>query len=72
MTVEEHIWFYGCLKGMQSEDAKQEMQSMINNIGLPHKRQEFSSKLSGMGFFLLLRIEELFYEGRFLIIKAQG
>ena len=47
LTVEEHIWFYGSLKGMKSEDAKQEMHSMINDIGLPHKRNEYSSKLSG-------------------------
>lgn len=47
LTMEEHLWFYSRLKGMKSADAKREIDIMINDIGLPHKRKEPSSSLSG-------------------------
>ena len=47
LTVDEHLWFYGQLKGMSAADIKVEMEKMIIDVGLPHKRQELSKNLSG-------------------------
>ncbi|XP_052776388.1 phospholipid-transporting ATPase ABCA1-like isoform X2 [Mya arenaria] len=47
LTVEEHLWFYARLKGAASSEVKGEMEQMIKDVGLPHKRNEFSSNLSG-------------------------
>ncbi|KAJ3614038.1 hypothetical protein NHX12_017615 [Muraenolepis orangiensis] len=47
LTVEEHIWFYGRLKGLSPEKVKAEMEQIVNDIGLPHKRQSRTSTLSG-------------------------
>uniref|UniRef100_A0A4W4EA14 P-type phospholipid transporter n=1 Tax=Electrophorus electricus TaxID=8005 RepID=A0A4W4EA14_ELEEL len=47
LTVEEHICFYARLKGRSSEEVKQEMDQMIKDVGLPHKRKELVKNLSG-------------------------
>ncbi|XP_060560202.1 phospholipid-transporting ATPase ABCA1-like [Ruditapes philippinarum] len=47
LTVEEHLWFYARLKGSSSKDVQAEMEQMIKDVGLPHKRKEHSSNLSG-------------------------
>ncbi|XP_052777802.1 phospholipid-transporting ATPase ABCA1-like [Mya arenaria] len=47
LTVEEHLWFYARLKGTASSYVKEEMEQMIKDVGLPHKRTEISSNLSG-------------------------
>ncbi|CAG5131580.1 unnamed protein product, partial [Candidula unifasciata] len=47
LTVEEHIWFYARLKGRSEADIKAEMDQMIQDVGLPHKRKEKSQNLSG-------------------------
>ncbi|KAL1023696.1 hypothetical protein UPYG_G00044710 [Umbra pygmaea] len=47
LTVEEHIWFYARLKGLSEEKVKSEMEQIVNDIGLPHKRQCRSNTLSG-------------------------
>ena len=47
LTVEEHIWFYARLKGMSSDDVKMEMNQIIKDVGLPHKRREQARTLSG-------------------------
>ncbi|XP_053906261.1 phospholipid-transporting ATPase ABCA7 isoform X3 [Cuculus canorus] len=47
LTVEEHIWFYGRLKGLSEEEVKVEMEQLIQDMGLPHKRQEQTRNLSG-------------------------
>lgn len=46
-TVEEHLWFYAQLKGMKSKDIKQEMDRMIEDLGLPDKRHSRVDCLSG-------------------------
>ncbi|WAR23494.1 ABCA1-like protein [Mya arenaria] len=46
LTVEEHLWFYARLKGTASSYVKEEMEQMIKDVGLPHKRTEISSNLS--------------------------
>uniref|UniRef100_A0A8C4NQE0 P-type phospholipid transporter n=1 Tax=Dicentrarchus labrax TaxID=13489 RepID=A0A8C4NQE0_DICLA len=47
LTVEEHIWFYGRLKGLPEEMVKAEMEQIVNDVGLPHKRQSRTNALSG-------------------------
>ncbi|XP_075999903.1 phospholipid-transporting ATPase ABCA1 [Genypterus blacodes] len=47
LTVEEHIYFYGRLKGCSSDDVKIEMDQMIKDVGLPHKRKDLAKNLSG-------------------------
>lgn len=45
--MEEHIWFYARLKGLPEEKVKAEMEQIVNDVGLPHKRQSRTSTLSG-------------------------
>ncbi|OXB70511.1 UNVERIFIED_CONTAM: hypothetical protein H355_016817, partial [Colinus virginianus] len=47
LTVEEHIWFYGRLKGLAEEQVQAEMEQLLQDTGLPHKRQEQTRNLSG-------------------------
>ncbi|MCJ8749017.1 hypothetical protein PDJAM_G00171320 [Pangasius djambal] len=47
LTVEEHIYFYARLKGRSSKEVKQEIDQMIRDVGLPHKRKDLAKNLSG-------------------------
>ncbi|KAK3577511.1 hypothetical protein CHS0354_026468 [Potamilus streckersoni] len=47
LTVEEHLWFYSRLKGMKTSDMNQEMEMMIEDLGLPKKRHSQVDCLSG-------------------------
>ncbi|XP_062865086.1 phospholipid-transporting ATPase ABCA1 [Trichomycterus rosablanca] len=47
LTVEEHIYFYARLKGRSSKEVNQEIDQIIKDVGLPHKRKELSKNLSG-------------------------
>ncbi|KAK2865907.1 hypothetical protein Q7C36_001963 [Tachysurus vachellii] len=47
LTVEEHIWFYARLKGLSEEKVRFEMDQIITDLGLPHKRKSRTSQLSG-------------------------
>uniref|UniRef100_A0A8C4ILN6 P-type phospholipid transporter n=1 Tax=Dicentrarchus labrax TaxID=13489 RepID=A0A8C4ILN6_DICLA len=47
LTVEEHVWFYGCLKGLSEEEVKAEMDTLLDDVGLLHKRHEQTKNLSG-------------------------
>ncbi|XP_034043869.1 phospholipid-transporting ATPase ABCA1-like isoform X1 [Thalassophryne amazonica] len=47
LTVEEHIWFYARLKGLPEEKVKAEMEQIVSDVGLPHKRKSRTSTLSG-------------------------
>ncbi|CAB1430296.1 unnamed protein product [Pleuronectes platessa] len=47
LTVEEHIYFYARLKGLSRDEVKVEMDQMIKDVGLPHKRKELAKNLSG-------------------------
>lgn len=47
LTVEEHLWFFARLRGLENDQVKKEMEQMIKDVGLPHKRKELSSSLSG-------------------------
>ncbi len=39
--------FYARMKGKDSKTVDAEIDSMINDLGLPHKRNEISKNLSG-------------------------
>jgi len=45
LTVDEHLWFYSRLKGVTPTPA--EMDKMVSDVGLPHKRNSPASSLSG-------------------------
>ncbi|XP_072314586.1 phospholipid-transporting ATPase ABCA1-like [Eucyclogobius newberryi] len=47
LTVEEHIYFYGRMKGRSKDEVKVEMEQMINDVGLPHKKKDLAKNLSG-------------------------
>ncbi|XP_076009720.1 phospholipid-transporting ATPase ABCA1 [Genypterus blacodes] len=47
LTVEEHVWFYGRLKGLSAEEVKAELDTLLNDVGLLHKRHEQTKNLSG-------------------------
>uniref|UniRef100_A0A452I3D6 P-type phospholipid transporter n=1 Tax=Gopherus agassizii TaxID=38772 RepID=A0A452I3D6_9SAUR len=47
LTVAEHILFYAQLKGRSREEAVLEMEMILEDIGLPHKRNEEAQNLSG-------------------------
>uniref|UniRef100_A0A8C7QAX0 P-type phospholipid transporter n=1 Tax=Oncorhynchus mykiss TaxID=8022 RepID=A0A8C7QAX0_ONCMY len=47
MTVEEHILFYSLLKGRSLSEAQLEVENMLEDLGLPHKRDEEAQNLSG-------------------------
>nr|XP_005307614.1 retinal-specific phospholipid-transporting ATPase ABCA4 isoform X2 [Chrysemys picta bellii] len=47
LTVAEHILFYAQLKGRSRKEAVMEMEMMLEDIGLPHKRNEEAQNLSG-------------------------
>ncbi|MED6265398.1 ATP-binding cassette sub- A member 1, partial [Characodon lateralis] len=47
LTVEEHIYFYARLKGCSRSEVKSEMDQMIKDVGLPHKRKDLAKNLSG-------------------------
>lgn len=46
--MEEHIYFYARLKGRSRQEVKAEMDQMIKDVGLPHKRKELVKNLSGV------------------------
>uniref|UniRef100_A0A8C5D6G3 P-type phospholipid transporter n=1 Tax=Gouania willdenowi TaxID=441366 RepID=A0A8C5D6G3_GOUWI len=47
LTVEEHVWFYGCLKGLSEEEVNNELDTLLEDVGLVHKRHEQTRNLSG-------------------------
>ncbi|XP_037325366.2 phospholipid-transporting ATPase ABCA1 isoform X1 [Pungitius pungitius] len=47
LTVEEHVWFYGCLKGLTEAEVKAELDTLLEDVGLLHKRHEQTKNLSG-------------------------
>ncbi|XP_047231680.1 phospholipid-transporting ATPase ABCA1 isoform X1 [Girardinichthys multiradiatus] len=47
LTVEEHVWFYGCLKGLSEEKVMAEISVLLADVGLLHKRHDQTKNLSG-------------------------
>ncbi|XP_053706907.1 phospholipid-transporting ATPase ABCA1 isoform X2 [Synchiropus splendidus] len=47
LTVEEHVWFYGCLKGLSAAEVRAELDTLLSDIDLLDKRHELTKNLSG-------------------------
>ncbi|XP_071341979.1 retinal-specific phospholipid-transporting ATPase ABCA4-like isoform X2 [Trachinotus anak] len=47
MTVAEHILFYSLMKDRPTAEAEEEVENMLQDLGLPHKRDELTQNLSG-------------------------
>lgn len=41
------MWFYGCLKGLSEAEVQSEMDTLLDDVGLLHKRHEQTKNLSG-------------------------
>lgn len=52
--MEEHILFYSLLKGRTQAEAQTEVEDMLVNVGLPHKRDDEAQNLSGQESLCLL------------------
>lgn len=51
LTVAEHILFYAQLKGRSWDEAQLEMEAMLEDTGLHHKRNEEAQDLSGAWYW---------------------
>uniref|UniRef100_A0A8C5Q469 P-type phospholipid transporter n=1 Tax=Leptobrachium leishanense TaxID=445787 RepID=A0A8C5Q469_9ANUR len=47
LTVAEHILFYSQLKGRSIRQAERELETMLEDVGIPQKRNEEAQNLSG-------------------------
>uniref|UniRef100_A0A1I8FY41 ABC transporter domain-containing protein n=1 Tax=Macrostomum lignano TaxID=282301 RepID=A0A1I8FY41_9PLAT len=47
LTVEDHIYFYGMLKGLSRAEVARQVDSFIADVGLQKKKYEISKNLSG-------------------------
>ncbi|KAG7216739.1 hypothetical protein INR49_021122 [Caranx melampygus] len=47
VTVAEQILFYSLMKGRPIAEAEEEVENMLQDLGLPHKRDELTQNLSG-------------------------
>ncbi|KAE8610555.1 hypothetical protein XENTR_v10012168 [Xenopus tropicalis] len=47
LTVEEHILFYAQLKGKSRKQAERQAEVMLEDMGIPHKRNDEAQNLSG-------------------------
>lgn len=45
--MEEHILFYALLKGRSQAEAEREVEDMLADLALPHKRDDEAQNLSG-------------------------
>ncbi|KAM3865832.1 retinal-specific phospholipid-transporting ATPase ABCA4-like [Diretmus argenteus] len=67
LTVKEHILFYALLKGRTRSQAEKEAEHMLEDLGLPHKRDEESQNLSG-GMQRKLSVAMAFVGGSKIVI----
>ncbi|XP_056149332.1 retinal-specific phospholipid-transporting ATPase ABCA4 [Lampris incognitus] len=67
LTVEEHILFYALLKGRTQAEAEKEVENMLEDLGLPHKRDEEAQNLSG-GMQRKLSVAMAFVGGSKIVI----
>ncbi|XP_077992060.1 ATP-binding cassette sub-family A member 2-like [Glandiceps talaboti] len=47
LTVQEHLWFYGRLKGVDMKNYKAELQGLLKDVGLRNKKHNTIKTLSG-------------------------
>lgn len=64
--MEEHIWFYARLKGLPEEKVQSEMEQIVMDLGLPHKRKSRSNQLSGTEIIEIL----LYHLYHFLVFPS--
>lgn len=50
------MWFYGCLKGLSEAEVKAELDTLLDDVGLLHKRHEQTKNLSGKRTRLALNV----------------
>nr|XP_020447202.1 retinal-specific ATP-binding cassette transporter [Monopterus albus] len=67
LTVAEHILFYSLLKGRTEAEAKREVEDMLIDLGLPHRRNAEAQNLSG-GMQRKLSVAMAFVGGSKVII----
>uniref|UniRef100_A0A8C5FXE8 ATP-binding cassette, sub-family A (ABC1), member 4b n=1 Tax=Gadus morhua TaxID=8049 RepID=A0A8C5FXE8_GADMO len=67
LTVEEHILFYSMLKGRSQDEAQAEVESMLEDLELPHKRDDEAQDLSG-GMQRKLSVAMAFVGGSKIVI----
>ncbi|XP_067108458.1 retinal-specific phospholipid-transporting ATPase ABCA4 isoform X1 [Osmerus mordax] len=67
LTVEEHILFYSMLKGRTKVEAQKEVEDMLEDLGLPHKRDDEAQNLSG-GMQRKLSVAMAFVGGSKIVI----
>ena len=60
--MEEHIYFYARLKGRSKKEVDIEIDQMIQDVGLPHKRKELAKNLSGELRVVVLTMIAIFFE----------
>ncbi|TDH07266.1 hypothetical protein EPR50_G00104130 [Perca flavescens] len=70
LTVEEHIWFYGRLKGLSEQQVKDEVEQVLQDTGLLHKRSARANTLSG-GMQRKLSVALAFVWGSKVVILDQ-
>lgn len=71
LTVEEHILFYSLLKGRTQEEAEKEVEDMLVDLGLPHKRDDEAQNLSG-GPFVSLFVKKNFIHSFLIVSDLNG
>ena len=54
MTVIEHFWFYGRLRGRTTKKMMEEAEEMVKSLGLSDKRNAVSSSLK-LGRMLVVK-----------------
>jgi len=47
MTVYEHLQFIASIKGLEGKTASNEIEFIINEVGLQHEREKLAKNLSG-------------------------
>ena len=47
LTVEEHLTMFAALKGVPRKELKEEVEKMVQSVGLTEKRKAMSKTLSG-------------------------
>lgn len=62
--MEEHILFYSLLKGRTQAEAEREVEDMLADLALPHKRDDEAQNLSGETLVPRPSLEPVFWASR--------
>jgi ATP-binding cassette subfamily A (ABC1) protein 3 len=47
MSVRQHLWLYGRLKGVPSKPLRHDIDALLHHAGLSHKADQLATSLSG-------------------------